>query len=402
VTVAVYCQHVLGMGHLFRTLGILAALAGHERWLFLGGPDVPAAVPDGVTVVRLPALSMDEDFSSLSLAGRDLEAVKAARRELLWETFDRIRPEVFFVELYPFGRKAFEFELAPLLAAIRQGRFGLCRVVCGVRDILVEKKDQAAYEARVIDRLSAYFDAVLVQADPTLVVLEATFSRVADIPVPVRYTGYVVAGPGPARSREVVRGALGVEVGRELVVVSAGGGRVGFEVPLAVLAACREHPRLSRAAVRVFAGPYAPADAYAAMAARAAALPDARVTRFAAGFADILAAADLSVSLAGYNTVMGLLAAGTRALVVPFDQNREQRLRAELLAKRGLLGLLEAADLDPGRLASRLVAALAGPAPPPGGVDLSGAGRTAEALEALARCPAPSRSSARRHFPHRS
>ena len=54
-----------------------------------------------------------------------------------------------------------------------------------------------------------------------------------------------------------------------MIVVSAGGGRVGSAVPQAVLAACREQPRLSRAAVRIFAGPYAPEAAYAAMASGA-------------------------------------------------------------------------------------------------------------------------------------
>ena len=94
-------------------------------------------------------------------------------------------------------------------------------------------------------------------------------------------------------------------------------------------------------------------------------------------FADVLAAADLSVSLAGYNTVMGLLAAGCRGLVAPFDQNREQRLRAERLAGMGLLGVLDPADLDPPALAGRMREALAGQPPRRGAIDLDGARGTA-------------------------
>jgi predicted glycosyltransferase len=386
VTTVVYCQHVLGMGHLFRTLEIVAALPG-RRHVLLGGPDAPAVVPDGVTVTRLPALAMDADFNALSLAGAALEAVKAARARLLWDVLAQTAPDVFFVELYPFGRKAFEFELVPALIAIRDGRLPPCRVVCGVRDVLVEKKDRAAYEARVLDRLGRYFDAVCVHADPALFPLAATFSRAADIPVPVHYTGYVAGGPRADRSRESVRRELGVADGRELIVGSAGGGKGGPELLLATLAAGLDHPRLGRAAIRVFSGPYAPDAAYAALEACAARLADARVSRFSPGFADILAAADLSVSLAGYNTVMGLLAAGCRGLVLPFDQNREQRLRAERLAALGLLGLLDPSDLDPSRLGSRLVAALDGPSPPRAAIDLAGAATTARILGALARTP---------------
>ena len=375
--IALYCQHVLGMGHLFRTLEILGALAGHDRLLLVGGPETPASVPEGTAVVRLPELAMDRDFTAFSVSAGELEARKAARREALLDALASFSPDVFFVELYPFGRKAFEFELLPALTALREKRFGPCRVVCGVRDILVEKADQAGYEARVLDRLGRFFDAVLVHADPNLFPFSATFSRSADIPVPLAYTGYVAATPQTSRRPGQTRHALGVEDGRELVAMSAGGGKVGAGALLAGLAACRRHPRLSRAAVRVFAGPFAADAEVAAMEEAAAGLDDARVVRFAAGFADILAAADLSLSLAGYNTVMGILAAGCRALVVPFDQNREQRMRAERLAALGLLGLVETDALDPSRLARRMVEALKLPPPPRGSVDLDGARRTA-------------------------
>lgn len=380
----VYCQHVLGMGHLFRTLLVVAALPGH-RHLILGGPDAPAVVPGGVAVTRLPALAMDAAFGGLTLSGEALAAVRQERARSLWQVMAREVPDVFFVELYPFGRKAFEFELLPVLTAIREGRFGPCRVVCGLRDILVEKKDQPAYEARVIDRLERFFDAVLVHADPALFPLSATFSRTTDIPVPVQYTGYVADAPQAAETPQRVREALGVVAGQELIVASAGGGRVGAEPLLALLAACREHPRLSRAAVRIYGGPYAPDAAYAAMEAAASQLPQARVSRFAANFVDILAAADLSVSQAGYNTVMNLLATGVRALVVPFDQNREQRLRAERLQALGLLGVLDASDLTPARLAARLLAALDAPAPPKAAINLDGARTAATLLSNLAR-----------------
>ncbi|WP_428566328.1 MAG: glycosyltransferase family protein [Solidesulfovibrio sp. DCME] len=379
--VAVYCQHVLGMGHLFRTLAIVSALAGHERLLVLGGPPAPVAAPEGVAVARLPPLAMDADFAALTLSGAALEAAKADRRQRLLAALGAFAPDVFFVELYPFGRKAFEFELVPAIEAVR-ARGG--RVVSGVRDILVEKKDQAAYEARVLDRLGRFFDAVCVHADPALFPLSETFSRAGEIAVPVHYTGYVAVGPRPSRAVAAVRRELGVEEEKALVVASAGGGKVGSQLLAATLGACRADPRLREAAVRVFSGPYCPDAAYAALSAAAAGLPDARVRRFAPDFADILAACDLSLSLAGYNTVMGLLAAGARGLVFPFDQNREQRLRASRLADHGLLGVLDPPDLAPGRLAGRMLAALGAPKPPRAAVDLDGARATAVALAALA------------------
>ena len=88
----------------------------------------------------------------------------------------------------------FGFELEPLLADIRKGRFGQIRSVCSLRDILVEKKDPTAYEERVIRRLNRHFDALLIHSDPEILRLEETFSRVADINIPVAYTGFIYRG----------------------------------------------------------------------------------------------------------------------------------------------------------------------------------------------------------------
>jgi len=384
-----YCQHVLGLGHFMRSLEIVTALAPDRVVLVSGGPPVPVPLPAHAREARLPALEMDADFTALSTTdGEGLAAVKAKRREILLSLLDAERPDVFFVELYPFGRKAFEFELIPALTAVREGRFGPVRTACGLRDILVEKKDQAAYEARVIARLNAFFDLVAVHADPALFPLSATFSRTADIDAPVRYSGYV-APPDAADDMDgaAVRARLGVPPGNRLLVASAGGGRVGGEVPAAVVSALAL-PRaagLGPTSLRVFSGPYAPETEYAALSAAAASLPDVRVERFAADFPAILRAADLSVSLAGYNTVMAVLRAGVRALVRPFDQNREQRLRAARLAEQGHLGMLEAADLEPARLLCRLESLLAAPPPPKTSVRLDGAAATARILRELGR-----------------
>ena len=60
-----YCQHVLGVGHLFRSLEICKALTGHEVLLISGGPQIQTPVPHHVRIVRLPELQMDTGFKGL-------------------------------------------------------------------------------------------------------------------------------------------------------------------------------------------------------------------------------------------------------------------------------------------------------------------------------------------------
>jgi predicted glycosyltransferase len=95
-----------------------------------------------------------------------------------------------------------------------------------------------------------------------------------------------------------------------------------------------------------------------------------------------LAAADLSISMGGYNTTMNLMAARVPALVWPFGQNREQRVRAQHLQARGALRLLDDAELEPSRLAALMEQMLKRSERPDPGVDLTGAATTATWVDA--------------------
>jgi predicted glycosyltransferase len=85
--------------------------------------------------------------------------------------------------------------------------------------------------------------------------------------------------------------------------------------------------------------------------------------------------------MGGYNTTMNILATGVPALLWPFSTNREQRLRAQRLADRGLLTVLEDADLQPDRLAALMAAKLSQPAQSEVGIDLNGVANTVRAIE---------------------
>lgn len=348
MTVVLYCQHVLGLGHLMRSLAIVRALTGHRVVFVTGGPEAPVELPPHAVREQLPPLAMDEDFSAM-VAGGDMEEIKRQRAARLMEIMERERPEVFVVELYPFGRRAFEFELLPVLEACRAGAFGRPRVLCSLRDILVEKKDPEKYQRRVLSRLNALFDGLLVHSVRELFSLEETFPEAASIAVGTAYTGFVTEMPAPG-ARERVRRAMGLGQGEKLVVASAGGGKVGSELLFSAVKAypfgnADDPPRLE-----IFTGPFLDEEAFQRLRADSSAHAGICVSRFSGNFLDILAAADVSLSLAGYNTTMNVLASGVPALVWPFAQNREQRMRALKFRESGLLGLLEEADLAPERL----------------------------------------------------
>lgn len=375
--IIIYCQHVLGIGHFFRTLEICRALDRHDIILVSGGPETPAPLPPHVRRVQLPELAMDRTFQNLHATdGRPLEQTREDRRRIIDELLRDETPALFLIELYPLGRKAFRQELNPILEKIRTGQLPPCRVVCSVRDILVEKEDQDRHEARAVETLNRWFDALLIHADPEVIRLEKTFSRMPDLRIPVIYTGFVATPVPPLADRAAWRKDRGIAPDQALVVASAGGGAVGFPLLNAVARSVQHLPADLPVRLQVFTGPFLSADE----TTRLQQYGDRRlrVDRFATDFPAWLQAADLSVSMAGYNTCMNILATGVPALVHPFARNREQGLRARLLAERRQLAILSEEDLDPRIMAGRILDQLR--APRTGGcpVDIAGAANTAE------------------------
>ena len=346
-----YCQHVLGIGHFFRSLEICNAFAGHEVILVTGGSWVPAPLPSHVREMHLPELMMNQEFSILYSPeeGKSVAQVMQERQQLLFHLFTTEAPDLFIVELYPFGRKAFRFEIDPILEGIRCGDLLPSRVICSLRDILVEKKNPVLYEARVIDMLNRYFDALLIHADPRVLKLDETFSRIKDIIVPIVYTGFVTPKPVPDAGAKL-RQQLGIDREDILIVASAGGGTVGNILLEAVVEAFHFMNTDTLSHLYVFTGPFLGEDAFDRLRKRSN--RRVRILRFTSDFLSYLSGANLSVSMAGYNTCMNIAAAQVPALVWPFPQNQEQGLRAMRLAQLGILQVLTDEELHPRRLSA--------------------------------------------------
>jgi predicted glycosyltransferase len=177
----------------------------------------------------------------------------------------------------------------------------------------------------------------------------------------VRFCGYLDVEP-PAASIADTRRALGVGHER-LVLVTIGNGRVGFNVLDAYLRALAQVPEDPPIVSLVVGGPELPADQREIVRRQcesgAAPHPRRVFLDFSPKLLEYMAAADLVVSLAGYNTMMEVLRLEKRAVVVPFaDPNQEQVLRASLLERCGLVRTISPAQLSPERMAESVTAAL--------------------------------------------
>lgn len=106
------------------------------------------------------------------------------------------------------------------------------------------------------------------------------------------------------------------------------------------------------------------------------------VERMRTDFTTLLRNCAVSVSQAGYNTIMEILDNRARAVVVPFagGAETEQWLRASALEQRGYLQVVAESALTPQALAAAIDRAASGPLPPPAALDLDGATASARIL----------------------
>src|ERR1051326_3790725 len=327
-------QHVLGMGHFVRAMELTRGLRDY-RVRFLNGGESVAEFPHPpwVELVNLPPVKPDAELKYIQATdpSRNLEELKLSRREALLSEYEQFRPDVLVIELFPFGRRQFVFELLPLLARPRQ-RGQSTKVVC-------------------------------------------TESR---------YRGYVAQTPNgqpPETNGASVRPR---QAGHPTIVVSVGGGRVGYDLltsavqASAILEASQPHRML------IFSGPFLPEAQFSELSRLVAGRPNIKLRRFTHHFLSHLEQADLSISLGGYNTCMNVLTTRCRALVLPFAPpgNEEQTIRANKLERLGLVNVIRPDELGPEALADKIRASLE-TEPTPYRLDTRGVEKSAALITAL-------------------
>lgn len=374
--VFIHVQHLLGSGHVRRAAAIGTTLAarGFDVEIASGGPPIPGLTTGGARLFQLPPLRVrDASFQVLiDENGRPVdESWRAMRRDRLLARCKTHLPDVVITELFPFGRRALEFELLPLIDLVRSMR-PRPLIVCSLRDVLVAPRDPEK-TARAVRRAREWFDRILVHGDPGLIDLPASYPAARALADKITYTGYVASPP----CADAPPGD-----GDGEVLVSAGGGAVGARLFGAALGA-RQAGAAAGRTWRLLLGSDLPAADRAQL--MAAAGPGLVAEPARTDFVSLLRRCHVSVSQAGYNTVVDLMETNARAVLVPFatEGETEQSQRAAALHARGWAELMAEAELSPQRLAAAIERVATRPPSSVATVNCAGALETARTIERL-------------------
>ncbi len=320
--VLIAVTHLLGSGHLVRMRHLAGALAraGFEVTLASGGVPLRDQGAAPYALVQLPPVKIaGVDFSHLlDETGLPVtQGQRTARGAMLVELAQRLRPDVIVTEHFPFGRRQLATEFFELIAAAKAANPAVL-TLSSIRDVLVAPRPERIVEAE--QRLITHFDAVLVHGDAAFLPLEASWPASPGLAPLLRYTGYLTGPDAPAAAPF-----------HDEIIVSGGGSAAAlplFEAALGAAGLCGAARRW-----RILVGRGVGAAEFASLLAAA---PDHVTVEWSRpDFPALLAGCALSISQAGYNTVLDLVRAGRPALVVPFDEGNEtgQAIRAQAMAR---------------------------------------------------------------------
>ncbi len=378
--ILLYSHDTFGLGNIRRTLLLATELSNHYEGasilIVTGSPMIQAfRIPAGVDYVKLPCLDRtDSERYMPRFLQQCADEVKHTRSAILQNAVLGFDPDLMIVDKRAGG---VDGELLPALRALRDSG-STAKLILGVRDILdaPERTRVSLRDNGSFDIIEEFYDEVWIYGSRCI------FDAVKeyDFPEPVaritHFCGYLKRPTEPpART-----------AGAPHVLVTTGGGGDGLALIRTYLEGLAELPRSNALRTTVIFGPQMSTTDRKSLLERFDYLADVSFLEFEADLAKRYAAADVVVSLAGYNTVCELLSFAQRAILVPrAEPVQEQLIRARLLAAKGYFDLIEPDDLKPDYLIGRVLSALK-PTPtvvPP--LDLDGLPRvlkrTAELLD---------------------
>ncbi|MFQ5598094.1 MAG: glycosyltransferase family protein [Nitrospiria bacterium] len=409
-----YSHDTYGLGHIRRSLAIAEQVASdfpHASQLLISGTPQPHcfSLPHQLDFIKLP--NIDKPLGKKK-QGPDLllpfKTLKALRENIILEAIKYFKPHIVLVDKAPAGMCG---EMLPSLHYLQEA----CpdtKLVLGMSDI-----EDNAMMVRVTPRSplantseSAYFDGGNQVRDqwrrqgiPPLMenrydlilhygnrmvydpVSEYRLSRkVAEKMITCGYIGR----RSPTCPPRKIRHRLKLKSGR-LVVVTAGGGEDGFKLIdfyLNMLALSKGEKSMGFDSL-IIPGPLmSPSKRRRLQSYQSNGIPFTLLDSTPDMFS-YLKAADLVISMGGYNSLCEILSLRKRAIIIPHTSPRvEQLIRAGRLAAYGLVEMIHPNQLTPSLLLEKIGDGLMAepPATPEeAGLNMNGAQNASRALAAL-------------------
>jgi predicted glycosyltransferase len=392
---ALYFTQHESLGHTTRVTAILDGLKsrfgeGIEILILHGGKEQDfAGLEKYGKVVNLP-FSVGKEFYFRhrllpALMGMQSESTAILKERLatMKAALKGFKPDVFVTEYFPFGKEVWHMEIPLILRYVREN----------FNSRIIASAGYPEFTEDTHELVERFYDAVLFHCTKLDIKSYLSALKGADLSTGkftrfmetfsgrIHFTGYVIKGKKPLPA-EKAKKALGIQAEDRLVVVHRGGGVVNPKLITSSLVAARAMPETR---FLVSAGPATGKKEFMLYEKLAKKPENVTLVKYFPDFQDCLNAADLSVSLSGYNTCVLLMRLKKQGILVPLPRI-EQLHRARMLEGLNLAELLSYGSLNGRTLGERIRARMDNPLKPLPAVDelpFNGAQQTAELIEKI-------------------
>jgi len=385
VPIIMYSHDGFGLGHIRRNY-LIARRSVREivssHILLVTGCIVPpfSYLPDGVDFVKLPSIvKVDNGLWRPRTLGMGLKDFQKLRSTFIRKCAEIVKPRVVVVDYTPTGVWR---ELVPVLDMLKNRKYPP-KIILGLRDILDTPERtrhlwtrEGAYEV-----MKEYYDKILIYGCREVFDTAGSYGLSDVLADKVTYCGYLCS-EGALDSARDIRSELGLGDSK-LVVVTAGGGYDAYPMMQLCIEALRQVLKRASARAVLITGPLMNRENREALGIQAAGLPI--VVLNSADTVCYINAADVVITMAGYNTLVDSVFFRKNIIVIPRNgPSAEQRLRAGLFAEKGLVTSPgSAAEVTAAELAEITIEKIHAPSVPAGGIGLDGLSRTVREIKAV-------------------
>jgi predicted glycosyltransferase/MoaA/NifB/PqqE/SkfB family radical SAM enzyme len=323
-----YYHHFGGLGHGTRIAAICQALKEInfcEIAVINSGRKQPElGIENHARVINLPFFEADHGLFSGLKANEGLELTFRKRSAILKKVREKFKPDVAVFEHFPFGRNSLAQEISSFIGFLKDDG---CRIYSSVRDII----DQSVDVEGLLGHLKL-FDGVLVHSDKEMGFV-TSFKQPEELKEKIFFTGRVALRKKmDLASKTEIRKPFDL-AGRKWIVISVGGGIDGERIICRLIGIKKLLDKRVDSSFLIFTGPHISPGKYSELKKKVRGCKDIIMTRFDADYLRYVDAADLSISMGGYNSINNALLTPTRTMIFPRLSDGEQGKRAQYFSE---------------------------------------------------------------------
>lgn len=365
----VYSHDAFGLGNIRRMLAIcehlLSEIPQLSILLLSGSPMLQGfRLPKGLDYIKLPCLNRGNTGQvAVKFLRMGIDETVKLRSELILSAAVNFQPDLFLVDKKPLGIKN---ELTATVDYLHE-HLPDTKLVLLLRDILnsPEKTITEWQENCYSKAIEKFYQLLLIVGVREIFDFCQEYQLPTTVADKARFCGYIRRPQGHQTS-QTIRQKLELKPEDKFVLVTPGGGEDGYQLVNTYLQG-QEFLQNNQRHIKslVFCGPEMPSEQKKELYEVAAKYPQVKMREFSNDLMSYLYAADVVVSMGGYNTVCEILSAAKPAIIVPrIKPSQEQLVRSQRMQALGLLKSIHPESLTPQALMEELFHVLENPEQP--------------------------------------